>query len=1214
MNWKTTFALLLLGAAGLSAWYRLGTLPYFETQPAARPDSAEPLLDPAGFRQIVIERPAGNVTFVRSGDEWRLEGGWATRPGEMRRLLEALGNLRSRFLPLPAEGFQPRLTVILTTPEGQRRLAFAEANDPGRFDRATLLRVDNADVVLRLAPGLLDLLDRPADFYQQRRIFPSRRELKDESSTARVERLDAAAIAVYEKGEHRFTLSRVNDLWEMSYPFRDALDPRGRDLLLEAAADLWVERFVEAPTDFAVERSLVVTRNDGSTLTLEIGPTQVGGPDKPTAIARLAGQSRYFSVATDKFNDLFPAVLDTLRDAQLLRFRPEDVRSLTLTLPDGPITLTNAKPRRRSSPDDLPFSSSGGDWRLGDLQADNAVVDRLLTTLSSLATLERDAGLRVQVGAAVGAIALPGLISPGLASAQLTRELLGLDKPSATLTLQLEEGPLEAPRPKTLSLVLLRHRSEANKLYASSNGYPRINEIGDELASQVIGKTVLDFRGKKLLDLSPESLATIRIERRDLPAPGLMLIGLSPLQLIATLAPSGETLVLERAASAWNLTEPVKTSADTSLADDLARRLAKLEVVRFVGTVTQPPQPVDALRYGLDTPLLRLSFAGETLLVGRPQDATGWYAQRANHPEVFILGNELVEQLRRDSLGYRPKTLWSVAVDDRLEEFVFERGPDEPSFRLVRKKEADQKETDKQETDRWELSGPFTVPVPKEISDNLVATLSAPKVKRYVAHLANDLQPFGLAKPQTTLIVKTKAGKTFTLRLGNRTAEDGRFAKQDDASIFEVDAALAQATQRSALDFLERNLLKLNAANLTGFSRTIGAETLEIVKKEDTWHMLKPTEQIADEQKVPELLGRLATLSAEKLVAYAPKELQRFGLDKPFARLTLLPGKETILLGSEVAQTGQRHVQIQGQPVVGLLDAQTTRRLLASPLTLRDHRLVRLTDADTMTLTAGERMITFGKPEGTWKVIEPLSAEADHDALEAFLNSLSRLRAYEFVSEKPDAPALQSFGLDKPIARWMLKLDDKVVLDLSIGAVQQEGRRYARLAGNDTVFVLEDKIAAQAVREYRPRTLLRGVDPAQIERVRFGYRQGAFTLVRRGADWQVQDQPEIKLDTAAVTEALATLRELQLERYVRDDKAALKLYGLDPAELVLEIDTPTGTRTLHIGGLEGGSKRRYARLPTSKGADVFVLEEATSEKLVRPLKGFQAAGGSKQPK
>ncbi|MFQ3594313.1 MAG: hypothetical protein SNJ82_14135, partial [Gemmataceae bacterium] len=556
MNWRTTFALLLLGAAGLSAWYTLGTLPYFEKQPEVIPATTEPLPDPAQGSRIVIERPGGNVTFLRSGQEWRLEGGWATRPGEMRRLLDALSNLRSRFAPQSAEGFQPHLTVLITTPNGEQRLAFAEAREGGRFDRPTLLRLGEADEVLRLAPGLLGVLDRPADFYQQRRIFPSRRELKDESGTARVERLDAAAIAIYEKGEHRLTLTRnkqqASDSWEMSYPLRDALDPRGRDLLLEAAADLWVEKFIEAPAEFTVERVLSVTRSDGSTLTLEIGPTQVGGPDKPTAVARLAGQPRYFTVATEKFNDLFPAVLDTLRDAQLLRFRPEEVRSLTLTLPNTPpLTLTNAKPRSREASSEFPLASPSADWRLGDLKADKDVVDRLLTTLSSLTTLERDAGLRVQLGAAVGAISLAGtaptlLSSLWFADPRVPRELLGLEPPAATLTLQIEEGPLESPRRRTQTLVLGRHRAEAGKLYATSNGYPRINEISNELVSQVIGKTTLDFRGKQLLELPTDRIAHLRIERRDWPAPGPHLVGLSPLAALVALAPSGETLLLER--------------------------------------------------------------------------------------------------------------------------------------------------------------------------------------------------------------------------------------------------------------------------------------------------------------------------------------------------------------------------------------------------------------------------------------------------------------------------------------------------------------------------------------------------------------------------------------------------------------------------------------------------------------------------------------------
>jgi hypothetical protein len=1209
MNWKTTLALLVLGAAGLAAWYTVGTLPYFEKQPPAPPVALAPLVDPAKLSRIVIERPEGKVTFTRAGSEWRLDGGWATRPGEMRRLLDALGTLRTRFAPLEVEDFKPRLRVVVTVPEGEQTLAFAESPEGGRFDRATLVRVGDAAEVQRFAPGLLALLDRPADFYQQRRIFPSRRELKDETGTARVERLDARGIAVSEKGEQRVALSRVLDTWELSYPLRDALDPRGRDLLLEAAADLWVEKFVDAPADFRVERSVSVTRTDGTTLTLEIGPTRVGGEKaetRPRAVARLAGQSRYFEVATDKFNDLFPSVLDTLRDAQLVRFRPEDVRTVTLQLPSGPITLTNAKPRgREATPDPLPGQPpppSTADWRLsdpkGDLKADNAAIERLLTTLSTVATMERDAGLRVQVGAAVASIGIPSLTTPWFAAPRVPSELLGLDKPAATLTLQIEEGPLESPRKQTRTLVLGRHRAEAGKLYATSNGFPRINEIGDELVAQVVGKTALDFRGKKLLDLSPASLTTLRIERRDLPAPGLHLVGLTPWEVLLALAPSGELLTLERTPSGWNLTAPVKTTADTALTDALARRLATLDVVTFVGTVGDKPTPGEAIRFGFESPMVRATFGPETLLIGRPRETGGgWYARRANHPEVFVLGNDLVEQLRRDSLGYRPTDLWTIGADDPLVEFAFDRGKDEPSFRLVRTKDAD----------TWEVTGPFTVPVSPAVIDALTKTLTAPRASRFVRHAAKDLQPFGLATPRTTLTLKTKSGKSFTLRLGaeSQTEGAGRYAKTDDASVFEVEPTLARAADRTALDFLDRNLLRLNPTTLTGLNRTVGTETLEVAKTDDGWQMRKPSLQVADEQKVPELLGRIGTLTASKLLAYAPKSLAPYGLDKPHATLTLLPGKETVLLGSEVAGTGERHVQIQGQPVVGLLDAETTARLLASPLTLRDHRLARVPDADTMTLTAGDRVVTFGKPEGTWKVTVPLATESDHDAMEAFLNSLSRLRADAFVAEKPDAASLKKFGLEKPVARWSLKLDDKVVLDLSVGAPETEGRRYARLVGNDTVFLLEAKVAEQAVREYRPRTVLTGVDPAQIESVRFGYREGAFTLVRMGADWQVQGQPEVRLNQAAVTEALATLRDLKLERYVRDDKAALKLYGLDPVELVLEVVTPTGRRVLHLGGVEGGSKRRYARLPTSKAADVFVLDEATSEKLVRPLAGFR---------
>jgi hypothetical protein len=1199
MNMRTTIALVLLSAAGLGAWYASGSLPGFlaEIEPPAGPPDAS--LNLAEVREVEIERPGGNVLLQRAGDDWRLAGGWATRPAEVRRLLDTLANLRSRFAPESPEGFTPRLSVRAVTADGERRLHFGDKGQRGGFDSPSYVRSGEESVVVRLAPGIVDLLDRPAEYYQQRRLFPSQRERKDDTGTARVERVVGKEVVVEEKGEKRFALARVGDTWELQYPLRDALDPRARDDFLEAMAELWAERFIEAPEKFEVERRVTLTRTDGSTLTLEIAPIPLGGLEKPKTIARLVGNDQYFEMETTRFNAIFPSVVDTLRDAQLLRFRPEDVRMLTLQSASGEIILTNASPRRTpANLDDPPPPPA--DWRIGDLKADSEAIERLLTNLANLSTTERDAGLRVQTGAAVTAVSLPGWATPWFAHAAAPQTLLGIDPPAATLTLKVEEGPIESPREKMFMLSLGRHDAEAKKLFAISNGYPRVNEISDELVELVKGKTALDFRGKRLLSLTPGSLATLRIDQRGTPGPGLDLLGLPPLAVVARLAPEGESLTLERAGDGWNLTQPVKTTAESSLVQDLVDKLAQLEVVRYV-TLAQPqPTAEEVLRFGLDRPLYRVQFGSEVLLIGRPVvGGDGWYARRQGAPEIFVLANDLVALVARDSLGYRPNTLWTVAADDPIVEFAFTRGEKEPAFRIVRKKDSDD----------WEVVGPFTVDVPREVAESLVQSLSAPRAASFVAHDAKDeaTKPFGLDTPQSVVTLKTKGGKTHTLQLGGDSTQ-GRYARLDgQTAVFRIGEELAAATRRRALDFLDTSLLNLEANRITGLTRTASPETLELVKKDDSWLMTKPSEQIADERKVPEFLKLLAKLRAERLVAYESKNVQPFGLDKPSATFTLLPDKQTLLLGAEIPGTGERYAQVQGNPAIGVLDAQTATRLLASPLSLRDHRLARIPDADSMTLTAGERQITFSKPEGTWKVTAPLETDADHDALESFLNSLSRLRADEFVAEKPDAAALQKFGLDKPAARWVLTLDDKNALDLTLGANEPAGsRRYARLAGNDTVFLLEADVARQALTEYRPRTVLKNIDPAQIESVRFGYREGAFTLVRDGSDWKVEGQPDFRLDNMAVSDALAPLRDLKLERYVRDDKAALKLYGLDPAELVLEITTRDGKQTLLIGGREGASQRRYARQPTSKAADVFVLDEATCAKLVKPLGEFQA--------
>src|SRR5437868_3412682 len=83
------------------------------------------------------------------------------------------------------------LSRIEIAPRGSDRLA-----------TPTWLHLDTRPEVVRLAPGLVGALSRPADYYLQPRLFPFERVAKGDEGPdkqEKVEQLDAKAVAVEDK-------------------------------------------------------------------------------------------------------------------------------------------------------------------------------------------------------------------------------------------------------------------------------------------------------------------------------------------------------------------------------------------------------------------------------------------------------------------------------------------------------------------------------------------------------------------------------------------------------------------------------------------------------------------------------------------------------------------------------------------------------------------------------------------------------------------------------------------------------------------------------------------------------------------------------------------------------------------------------------------------------------------------------------------------------
>jgi hypothetical protein len=484
-----------------------------------------------------------------------------------------------------------------------------------------------------------------------------------------------------------------------------------------------------------------------------------------------------------------------------------------------------------------------------------------------------------------------------------------------------------------------------------------------------------------------------------------------------------------------------------------------------------------------------------------------------------------------------------------------------------------------------------------------------------------DLAKFGLDKPEKTLTITLKKpaaeGKPaetvdHTLALGKPVegAAGERYARLDNGpGVAVLSAAETKDLSPSYLDLVNRTIFKFDSAGVNAVLRKTGNDLLEIAKRDDGWHILKPADQQGDEQTMQRLLDELASLRGQRVAAYPAKELRTYGLDAPAAVLTLRsppingkPAEHILKIGKPVdANNGDRYVQAEGSPVVAVLSAAQVTPLLANPIYYRDRSIAKFADADKVILERGVRKAVFAKPEGTWKQVEPVAGDAEQTDLEDFLNAVAKLRADELVADKP--ADLKPYGLDKPEARWRFLSGDKEVLNLLVGNHEKNGPRvYAKLATGNLVFLVDPKLTARVLGEYRSRSIWSlAPDASQVDFVRFGYVQNPFTLEKIDNTWKLVGKPDVQVKQEVVNDLLAAVAGLRATRYVVDKGAELKLYGLDPPELVLELGSKTGSKTLQIGRQEGDSKRYYARVPDKDKSDVFVISEAEAARIVRPL-------------
>src|SRR5262249_2248484 len=154
--------------------------------------------------------------------------------------------------------------------------------------------------------------------------------------------------------------------------------------------------------------------------------------------------------------------------------------------------------------------------------------------------------------------------------------------PAATIEVSTEQSkPGEKAKTRKKTHVIRLGSRDAGRLFVTTQDWPRVNEVGDELGTLVLDKSALDFRHKQLFDFAEAAVRRLVIARLARPSVTAGVLGLMATPpslgrlgfLPATLSDRSEIITLERSSDGWAMTTPVRAQTDKERARGLAERL-----------------------------------------------------------------------------------------------------------------------------------------------------------------------------------------------------------------------------------------------------------------------------------------------------------------------------------------------------------------------------------------------------------------------------------------------------------------------------------------------------------------------------------------------------------------------------------------------------------------------------------------------------------------
>jgi hypothetical protein len=498
---------------------------------------------------------------------------------------------------------------------------------------------------------------------------------------------------------------------------------------------------------------------------------------------------------------------------------------------------------------------------------------------------------------------------------------------------------------------------------------------------------------------------------------------------------------------------------------------------------------------------------------------------------------------------FRTTRLLPTFVRDKVERIEIKRA--EGTTVLERSAVAD-RNANAVAPDAWNLAAPVKGAADGESVDALLSAVEWAEARRSLTELsAADLATFGLSKPR----VEAKfvvLGSPLLLRIGGEDPKgQGFYAATDDGSrAFVVGKDLAEALDIGAEGLRDKNVLRdADPENADRMVVRAPAQTADVnlEKRDGQWFATGAFEGYANGTRVGEIIGQALTFRVARYVEDGPKDLAKYGLDKPAATLSLgRAGKmTTVTVGGDcTGHEAEVFLRVNAGPVL-CAGKKDVEGLTMAPDFLREDRLATADEreVDMLRIEAGDRWIEVRRAGDRWMV-----KDDDGDVVGDFDSVMAYVRALRF----PRAVAFDGAAEGTPLATLTITKHEKPTETVRLIS-EEGGVAWVRRGGEKkpVQFVGDIRSLFSTTRtRFLSRRMIdeRAMDAVSVSRAAGGTTERAS---HDSGAWELRGTDSLELEGSVIALAVDSLSHLTAMHFDADEPAAK--HGLGEPSLVFTV-------------------------------------------------------------